>query len=97
MNGKDIPCGFFSWKKFTVRTARDRQPYEEPARAIQGIIFLIFTFRDITQFDIRLHHNTACVYSMEREIEAMRIFLLEEFPSADSARSTALQKAYKGH
>ena len=28
-----------------------------------SIIFLIFTLRDITQFDIRLHHYTACVYS----------------------------------
>ena len=34
---------------------------------------------------------------MEREIEAMQIFFLEEFQSADRARSTALQKAYKDH
>ena len=57
------------------------------------------TFRDITQFDIRSHHNTAaaCVYRVEREIQTMRIYFLEEFQSADSARSTALQRAYKGH
>ena len=34
---------------------------------------------------------------MERKIQTMRIYFLEEFQSADSARSTALQKAYKGH
>ena len=33
------------------------------------LIFLIFTLRDITQFDIRLHHYTACVYSMGREMQ----------------------------
>ena len=34
---------------------------------------------------------------MEREIQTMRIYFLEKFQSADSARSTALQTAYKGH
>ena len=34
---------------------------------------------------------------MEREIQTMRIYFLEEFQSADNARSTALQRAYKGH
>ena len=66
-------------------------------RAIQGIIFLIFTFRDITQFDIRLPHYTACVYSIGREMQTMRINFLEEFQSADNARSIALQRAYTGH
>ena len=34
---------------------------------------------------------------MEREIQTMRIYFLEEFQSADNARSTALSRAYKGH
>ena len=96
-NWKLKPCEFFSWKNFKVRTAHDRHLYKGPTRATKDIISLIFIFRLITPFDIRLHHNTACVYSIEREIEAMRIFFLEEFQSADSARSTALQKASKGH
>ena len=96
-NVKLKPCGFISWKNFKVRTARDRQLYKRPTRVIQGIISLILTFRVITQFDIRSHHYTACVYSMEREIQTMRIYFLEKFQSADSARSTALQRAYKGN
>ena len=80
-----------------MRTARDRQPYKGPTRATKDVIPIIFTSRDITQFDIRLHHFTACVYSMDPEIQTMRIYFLEEFQSADSARSTALQMAYKGH
>ena len=96
-NKKFKPCGFISWKNFKVRIARDRQPYEGPARANKDIIPIIFTFRDITQFDIRLHHFTACVYSMDPVIQTMRIYFLEEFQSADNARSTALQRAYKGH
>ena len=89
----------FSWKNFKVRTARDRQPYKWAYKGHQRYnLSIIFTFRVITQFDIRLHHYTACVYiSMEREIQTMRIYFLEEFQSADSARSTALQRAYKGH
>ena len=55
---------------------------------------IMSTFRVKTQFDIRLHHCKACVYSMEREIEIVRICFLEEFQSADSARLTAPQKAY---
>ena len=96
-NGKFKPCGFFSWKNFKVRTARDRQPYKGPTRSTKDIISLILTFRVITHFDIRLHHYTASVYSMEREIQTMRILFLEEFQSADSARSTALQRFYKVH
>ena len=61
-NGKFKPFGFISWKNFKVRTARDRQPHKEPTRATKDIIPIIFTYRDITQFDIRLHHYTACVY-----------------------------------
>ena len=37
------------------------------------------------------------LYSMKLEIQTMRIYFLEEFQNADSARSTALQRAYKGH
>ena len=91
------PCGFFSLKNFKVRTARDRQPYKGPTKAIQDIISLIITFRVMTQFDIRLHQYTACVYSMERRIQTMRIFFLGEFQSANSARSSALQRVYKIH
>ena len=36
-------------------------------------------------------------YSMEREIQTMRIHFLEKYQSVDSAQSTALQRAYKGH
>ena len=39
---------------------------------------------------------SVCIYSMEQEIQTMRIYFLEEFQSADSARSTALQRAYEG-
>ena len=63
-------------------------------------LVFIFTFRDITQFDIRLPHYTACVYSIEREMQTMRINFLEEFQSvlySDNARSIALQRAYTGH
>ena len=42
-------------------------------------------------------HYTACVYSMGREMQTMRINFLEEFQSADNARSIALQRAYTGH
>ena len=64
-NGKFKPCGFISWKNFKVWTTRDRQPYKEPTRAIKYVISIISSFRDITQFGIRLHHYTACAYSME--------------------------------
>ena len=96
-NGKFLPCGFCSWKNFKVRTASDRQPYKGPTRATKDLFFINFTFRLITPFDIRLHHYTACVYSMQREIETMRIYFLEEFQTADSVPTTALQRAYKGH
>ena len=91
------PSGFFSWKNFKVRTARYRQPHKGPIRATKDVVSLLFTFRVITQFAIRLHHYIAFLYSMEREIPTMRIYFLGEFQSADSARSTALQRAYKGH
>ena len=55
------------------------------------------TFRVKTQFDIRSHHYTACVYSKKREIQTMRIYFLEKFQSVDSARSTAPRRAYKVH
>ena len=61
-NGKFQPCGFISWKNFKVRTARYRQPYKGPTRATVDVISLLLTFRVITQFDIRLHQYTACVY-----------------------------------
>ena len=57
------------------------------------MISLILTFRVITQFDIRLHYYIACVYSMERRIPTIRKNFLEEYQSADRARSIALQKA----
>ena len=73
---------------------------DSPTKGLQGpskdIISLILTFRVITQFDIRSHHYTACVYSIEREIQTMRIYFLEEFQSADSARSTAPTKGLQG-
>ena len=59
--------------------------------------YIIITFRVITHFDIRLHHCKAYVYSMERDIQTLRIFFLEEFQGADSAQLTALQRAYEGH
>ena len=65
--------------------------------ATKDMISIQSTFRDITQFDIRLQHCTACVYSIEREIQTTRIYFLETFQSADNAQSTALQRAYKGH
>ena len=49
------------------------------------------------QFYIRLHNYTTCVYSMGREMQTMRINFLEEFQSADNARSIALQRAHTGH
>ena len=80
----------YSLENIKVRTPRDRQPYEGPTRATKDIISIISSFQVITQFDTRFHHYTACVYSMEREIQTMRIYFLEEIQSADNARSTAL-------
>ena len=87
----------YSLENIKVRTTRDRQPYEGPTRATKDIISIISSFQVITQFDTRFHHYTACVYSMERGIQTMRIYSLEEFQNADKARSTALQIAYRSH
>ena len=87
----------FSWNNFKRRTASDRQPYKSATRDTKDIVSIMSTFRVITQFDIRSHPYTAWVYSMVREIQSMGIYFLEEFQSADNARSTALRKAYKGH
>ena len=40
-----------------MRTTRDRQPYKGLSRATKDVIFIMSTFRVITQFDIRSHQR----------------------------------------
>ena len=77
-------------------SARSTALYKQPTRATKEIISIMSTFRVITKFDIRSHHYTACVYSMEREVQAMRIYFLEKFQKCRQRAIDSLSKGLQG-
>ena len=49
-------------EKFQSADSARSTALQRPTRATKDIISIIFTFRDMTQFDIRLHFYTAYMY-----------------------------------
>ena len=61
-------------------------------------ISLIFDFLFITQFGIRSHYYTACVYTAwNGKFKPCGFISWKNYISADRTRSTALQRAYMDH